>query len=84
MKQFFLPLGLILAVIAGIILPGGGIFLADNNGLKIVVFIIFLVSGYQTGPRELTLDTKLLKVFLLQLLYHFSWLPFLAFCLVSS
>ncbi len=63
MKQFFLPLGLILAVIAGIILPGGGIFLADNNGLKIVVFIIFLVSGYQTGPRELTLDTKLLKVF---------------------
>jgi sodium/bile acid cotransporter 7 len=59
MKQLFLPLGLILAVIASFILPVGGTFIAGNNGLKIIVFLIFLVSGYQTGSKELTVSRKL-------------------------
>ncbi len=64
MKQLFLPLGLILAVIVGFTLPAGGAFISDNNGLKIIVFLIFLVSGYQTGPKELSVDAKLFKLFL--------------------
>ena len=64
MRQLFLPLGLILAVICGLILPTGGIFLADNNGLKILVCIIFVVSGYQTGAKGFSLDQRLFALFL--------------------
>jgi solute carrier family 10 (sodium/bile acid cotransporter), member 7 len=64
MRQLFLPLGLILAVICGLILPAGGIFLADNNGLRILVCIIFVVSGYQTGAKGFSLDRQLFALFL--------------------
>jgi len=64
MKQLFLPSGLILAVITGFILPSGGIFVSDNSGLKIIVFLIFLVSGYQTGAKELSVERKLFILFL--------------------
>lgn len=62
MKQIFLPLGLTVAGIVGFFLPAGGIFLSDNNALKIVIVVIFLVSGYQTGPRALSLDATLLRL----------------------
>jgi sodium/bile acid cotransporter 7 len=64
MKQLFLPFGLILAVIASFILPLGGTFIADNNGLRIIVFLIFLISGYQTGAKKLSGSKKLFFVFL--------------------
>ncbi len=63
MKQLFLPLGLILAVIVGFTLPTGGTFLSDHSGPKIIVFIIFLISGYQTGSKELSVDLRLLRLF---------------------
>jgi solute carrier family 10 (sodium/bile acid cotransporter), member 7 len=63
MKQLFLPLGLILAVFFAIFLPAGGVFLRDNYGLKILVFAIFVVSGYQTGAKGLALDKKLFTLF---------------------
>ena len=63
MKQLFLPLGLILAVTASFMLPVGGTVIAENNGLKIIVFLIFLVSGYQTGTKELTVSKKLFVLF---------------------
>lgn len=59
MKQFFLPVGLLMAVISALLLPAGGHFIADNHGLKIIVFIIFLVSGYQTGGKGFKLDKRL-------------------------
>ena len=61
-KQLFLPVGLILAVATALLFPGGGQFITDNHGLKLFIFIIFLVSGYQTGSRSLTLDWKLLLI----------------------
>ena len=45
-----------MAVISALLLPAGGHFIADNNGLKIIVAIIFLVSGYQTGGKGFKLD----------------------------
>lgn len=63
MKQLFLPLGLILAIIFTFILPEGGIFLSNHHGLKTLVFIIFLVSGYQTGSKGIALDNKLALLF---------------------
>ena len=64
MKQLFLPLGLVAAVFFALLFPAGGIFLRDNHGMKILVVIIFLVSGYQTGSKGLSLDTKLFTLFL--------------------
>ncbi len=64
MKQFFLPVGLLLAILAALFLPTGGEFLSANNGIKALIFIIFLVSGYQTGSKGLPLDRKLLHIFL--------------------
>jgi len=59
MKRIFLPTGLLIAISAAFFLPAGGHFISDNFGLKIIVFLIFLVSGYQTGSNGLTLDRKL-------------------------
>ncbi len=58
-KQIFLPVGLIVAVIAALLLPTGGLFISDHSGPKIIVFIIFLVSGYQTYSNGLTLNKRL-------------------------
>ena len=58
-KQLFLPVGLLVAVFAALLLPAGGHFISDNSGLRIIVFIIFLVSGYQTSSGGLSLDKRL-------------------------
>ncbi len=62
MKQFFLPVGLLMAVISALLLPAGGQFIADHYGLKIIVATIFLVSGYQTGGKGFALDRSLLRL----------------------
>ncbi len=77
MKQLFLPLGLILAVFSAFQLPAGGVFLADNYGLKVLVFIIFLVSGYQTGAKGLPLDKKLFSLFAAAAFISLLLAPFL-------
>ena len=59
-KQLFLPVGLLVAVLSALLLPAGGHFISDNSGLRIIVFIIFLVSGYQTSTGGLSLDKNLL------------------------
>jgi sodium/bile acid cotransporter 7 len=59
MKQLFLPIGLILSILFALLLPSGGAFISHNSGLKILVFTIFLVSGYQTATNGLRLDRKL-------------------------
>lgn len=62
MKQFFLPVGLLIAVLSALLLPAGGQIIANNYGLKIIVSIIFLVSGYQTGGKGFNLDKRLLTL----------------------
>ncbi len=62
-KQLFLPIGLLAAVIGALLFPTGGHFVSDNNGLRVIVFIIFMVSGYQTCGRGITLDRKLFVLF---------------------
>ena len=62
MKQFFLPLGLLLSIVVALLLPAGGIFISENSGIKTLVIIIFLVSGYQAGAKGLTLDNRLFSV----------------------
>lgn len=78
MKQLFLPLGLILAVVAALIFPEGGNFIADNYGLKIFVCLIFLVTGYQTGSKALSLNKNLGTLFLVAALISLAFAPLLA------
>ncbi len=63
-RTLFLPVGLICAVLLGFFLPSAAAFISDNNGLKILVCIIFLVSGYQTGEKGLSLNRRLPALFL--------------------
>ena len=63
-KQFFLPTGLVLALAAAFLAPAGGVIIAENHGVKALIFLIFLVSGFQNGPRGLPLNRGLLKIFL--------------------
>jgi sodium/bile acid cotransporter 7 len=64
MILLFLPLGLLLAILTALFVPAGGLFISENNGLKILVFIIFLISGYQTGGKGITLDKQLARILL--------------------
>lgn len=64
MKQFFLPLGLLGAIFFALLLPAFGIYISENSGLKILVFVIFLVSGYQAGAKALPLNRRLFSLFL--------------------
>ena len=64
MKQLFLPLGLLLAIFFSLLLPAGGILLSENSGLKVLIFIIFLVTGFQTGARGRPMDRRLFHIFL--------------------
>lgn len=83
MKQFFLPIGLILATFGGFFLPACGVVLSDNNGLQIGVIIIFVISGYQTTAQGVTLDRKLCTIFLIAASISLLLAPMLA-VLVSN
>ncbi len=63
MRQIFLPLGLILALINALVLPGGGLWIAEHLGIKLFILITFLVSGYQTGTKGLALNKGLAQLF---------------------
>ncbi len=77
LKQFFLPVGLIMAIIAALLYPAGGQYIDKHSGLKIVVIIIFLVSGYQTGGKALALNRRLFSFFLSARLFPCFWHHFL-------
>jgi len=83
MKQLFLPLGLVWAIIVALFLPVGGIFLSENHGLKILVFVIFVVSGYQTGGKELVLNRALLFIFLTAGVISLILAPLLGLCIIK-
>ncbi|XCN71986.1 MAG: bile acid:sodium symporter [Candidatus Electrothrix aestuarii] len=64
MRQYFLPLGLILAAIFALMFPQAGVYLTGRGGIKLTILIIFLVSGYQTVTAGIPLNRGLLKIFL--------------------
>lgn len=84
MKQLFLPVGLLLGILAALFLPAGGIFLSANSGVKALIFIIFQVSGYQTGSKGLPLDRRLLHLFLTASIISLLLSPILAVLLTLA
>ncbi len=81
LKQLFLPCGLLTAVLFAFLLPTGGIFVTENSGVKILVCIIFLVSGYQTGEKALSLDKNLFSLFLTAALISLFLAPLIGLAL---
>jgi sodium/bile acid cotransporter 7 len=82
LKQLFLPLGLLSAIVCALLLPGGGIFISANSGTRILVFIIFLVSGYQTGTKAFPLDRQLFNIVLTAAGISLFLAPLLGFLLI--
>ncbi|MCI5132603.1 MAG: bile acid:sodium symporter, partial [Candidatus Electrothrix sp. EH2] len=64
MRRYFLPSGLFLAAIFALLLPQAGVLLAELGGINIVILVIFLVSGYQSGTAGIPLNRGVLHVFL--------------------
>lgn len=62
MRQIFLPAGLLLAALAAFVLPGAGLLIAQYIGVKLFILTIFLVSGYQTGTKGISLDKGLVRI----------------------
>ncbi len=81
MRQTFLPLGLLAAIVFAFILPAGGICISEKNGASLLIIIIFLVSGYQTGTKGITLDKGLLRILLTAATVSLILSPFLGLAL---
>jgi sodium/bile acid cotransporter 7 len=77
LKQLFLPTGLLLAMLTALLLPAGGVFLTVHHGTRVLIFIIFLVSGYQTGSKGLALDRSLAQVFVVSAVISLLLAPLL-------
>jgi sodium/bile acid cotransporter 7 len=60
-KKLFLPVGLVLAIVAALLVPGPGILLNRAHMIAGFVIIIFLVNGWEFKVA----DTRLNKSFLL-------------------
>jgi len=64
MKQYFLPIGLLMAIFFALLLPNFGEVLHNHNGINILIGIIFLVSGYQAGIKIAAPKKNLFKTLL--------------------
>ncbi len=45
-KKLFLPVGLVVALIAAVVLPAPGIWMSENSMIPVYIITIFLVSGW--------------------------------------
>lgn len=77
LRQVFLPLGLTLALVNALFLPAGGLWIAEHLGIKLFILITFLVSGYQTGTKGLSLDKGLAQLLLLAAAISLIFAPIL-------
>lgn len=53
-KQAFLPVGLVVAIVAALVAPGAGVAMQEAGMIAVFVIIIFLVNGWEfrlTGTR---------------------------------
>ncbi len=64
MKKYFLPLGLLVALFSALFLPTVGIYIATHSGIRVLIALIFLISGYQTTLHEIRCTGNLLLIFL--------------------
>lgn len=62
-KKLYLPVGLIMAIIAALLFPNLGIRMKEAGAVPVFVVIIFLVSGWNLNLNEISLNKHILFVF---------------------
>ena len=76
-KKYFLPVGILLAVIWSLTAPAAGLFCKEYIGTPAMIIAIFLVSGMQVKFSELKID----RTFILALIFGSAFtLAGLSFC----
>lgn len=84
MKKFFLPTGLLAALFCALLLPKAGILIAGHGGIRLLVAIIFLVSGFQISTSKLQFNRKLLGLFCLAATISLFFGPLLGVALTQT
>lgn len=64
-KKFFLPLGLVAAIILSAVAPELGSRIKELCGSSFFIIVIFLVSGWQLEVTDMRFDRRFLAAFLL-------------------
>lgn len=70
-RRYLLPVGLILALFSGMLAPGAGLWLAHQRTTLLFVATIFLINGYQTDLRSLSISKRLIGAMILSGLVSF-------------
>ncbi len=64
-KKLFLPVGLVVAIVAALVVPGPGVAMQEAGMIGVLVMIIFLVNGWEFRLAETRVDGKLVGAFAL-------------------
>ncbi|MBQ4337130.1 MAG: bile acid:sodium symporter [Lentisphaeria bacterium] len=75
LKKCFLPVGMVLAAIMAVLIPGLGIRLENLCGTAVFIVAIFVICGWQTDFGECKFDRKLLNVFIFSGLFSMALAP---------
>lgn len=62
-KKLFLPVGLVVALIAAVMLPAAGVWMSDNKIIPVCIITIFLVSGWCLNLKATMFDRKFAAAF---------------------
>lgn len=84
MNRYFLPVGLLLALLAAMLYPGPGTMLQQLGLIPWMVVTIFLVNGYQINLNLVPRGRKLLAASAVAVAINLLVSPFIALMLVSA
>jgi solute carrier family 10 (sodium/bile acid cotransporter), member 7 len=76
-KKLFLPVGLVLAVIAALTIPQVGVWLKQQGFVPVFVIIIFLISGWHFNLSDAKLNHKFMYTLLIATVISLFGAPFL-------
>ncbi len=78
-KKLYLPVGLIMAIIAALLFPQSGIWLKEAGAVLFFVVVIFLVGGWHLDLNEIRINKHILSVFSVVLVGSLLIGPFIGY-----
>jgi len=84
MNSYFLPVGLLLALLVAWLLPAPGAVLQQLGFIPWMVVTIFLINGYQTRFKELPRGRKIFSASIIAVLISLLISPFIGLAVVSA
>lgn len=82
-KKYFLPVGILIAVIWSLAAPAAGLFCKEYIGTPAMIIAIFLVSGMQVKFSELKFDRKFIFALILGSAFTLAGLSFCGWATLS-